>query len=630
MTFQEFQQRYTYNTTSDRLGEGGFGKVFKAYDTYLDRWVAIKIAPVLPNLESVRLKKEVELISKLPAHPNVARYEECYTYSSFDGEYDFGILQYYEEGNLLDLLKKGNLSQEQKYNMLKQILSGLDFLHKNAIIHRDLKPQNILIVKRGNDYIPKITDFGISKKLDVNKSSVFSNSIAGAGTLAYSSPEQLGDRTIRKNTDLWSFGIIAYQVLTGELPFTTGVHGNTSEAGRQELFSQINSGKLPEKINMVEEPWQKLIKGCLVSDGERRVKDCVECREVLSGEEDKTNETKIDMVRVSLPSDANIEDKPTLIENKSEKHKEEIENIDVGQKHRTYKKFIIGGIIGLIGIILLIFAIIPSNKNIFSKYDEYSGPICNNDNNPIWLVKLNGKLGYIDNKGKEIIPPIFDDASPDCSAGLFYITSNGKWGAIDKNGDSLASCLYEDIEELKAYIQSRNDSINTDTNVTNRIADNVNGQTKKEESKANILSTAKAYPTKEELIKDAARIFKNIPNMTQAQYVSLFSPIQKHVQKFFESGNYIEVIKDDYDRYGKNAPVHYRFDLRNMSFENAQYSHVTEKNGITFYRGRFDIHGVTEIGNDSIQGSLHTIDIMYIEYQNKYYLVRFYKPFKIK
>jgi Serine/threonine protein kinase len=324
MTFQEFQQRYTYNTTSDRLGEGGFGKVFKAYDTYLDRWVAIKIAPVLPNLESVRLKKEVELISKLPAHPNVARYEECYTYSSFDGEYDFGILQYYEEGNLLDLLKKGNLSQEQKYNMLKQILSGLDFLHKNAIIHRDLKPQNILIVKRGNDYIPKITDFGISKKLDVNKSSVFSNSIAGVGTLAYSSPEQLGDRTIRKNTDLWSFGIIAYQVLTGELPFTTGVHGNTSEAGRQELFSQINSGKLPEKINMVEEPWQRLIRRCLVSGGDERVKDCGECREVLSGEDDNT---QLDSVKEETDNAIfDIPEQNTFFEN--------------GQQTKVYQEFV--------------------------------------------------------------------------------------------------------------------------------------------------------------------------------------------------------------------------------------------------------------------------------------------------
>jgi Serine/threonine protein kinase len=347
MTYPEFQQRYQYNTSTDRLGGGGFGDVFKAYDTHRDRWIAIKIAKVLPGLESIRLKKEVEMVGELPSHPNIAYYEECYTYSSFDGEYDFGILQYYEEGNLLDLLKKGNLTQEQKYNILTQILSGLDFLHTNGIIHRDLKPQNILIVKRGNDYIPKITDFGISKKLNVNKSSVFSNSIAGAGTLAYSSPEQLGDRTIRKNTDLWSFGVIAYQVLAGELPFTTGVHGNTSEAGRQELFSQINSGKLPERINMVEEPWQKLIKSCLVSDAERRVKDCGGCREVLKGKTEEINEEPVI-----------VEEKTIIEELPSVSHKEESIKLrktvsDKRKKSRKWPKavllILVLGLISIVG-----------------------------------------------------------------------------------------------------------------------------------------------------------------------------------------------------------------------------------------------------------------------------------------
>ncbi|GHV67355.1 hypothetical protein FACS1894199_12660 [Bacteroidia bacterium] len=140
------------------------------------------MAKVKPELESVRLKKEVEMVNQLPPHPNIAYYEECYTFKEMLGEYDFGVLQYYEEGNLLQLLKKGNISLEQKQSILTQILAGLQFLHENGIIHRDMKPHNVLIVKRGNEYIPKITDFGISKKLDVNKSSIFSNSLVGAGT----------------------------------------------------------------------------------------------------------------------------------------------------------------------------------------------------------------------------------------------------------------------------------------------------------------------------------------------------------------------------------------------------------------------------------------------------------------
>jgi len=282
MTQQEFQTRYTYTPDTDRLGEGGFGEVFKVYDNVRDRWVALKVSKVKPEQENVRLRKEVEMVNSLPEHKNIAFYEACYTFREMSGEYDFGILQYYEEGNLMQLLKNKTLQLPQKLSLLSQILDGIHFLHQNGIIHRDLKPQNILIVKRGNEYIPKITDFGISKALDVNKSSVFSNSIAGAGTLAYASPEQLGDKEIRKNTDLWSFGVIAFKIFTNNLPFTTGEHASASEAGRTELFRQINSGELPKEIDTIPEFWQILIRKCLVIDPAQRVKNTAEAKEILA------------------------------------------------------------------------------------------------------------------------------------------------------------------------------------------------------------------------------------------------------------------------------------------------------------------------------------------------------------
>jgi len=319
ITEQEFDQRYTYKAATDKLGEGGFGSVFKAYDNHRDRWVALKIAKVNPQYENIRLRKEVEMVAKLPSHPNIAYYEECYTFPQRDGEYDFGILQYYEEGNLMQLLKNNTLQLSQKISLLSQILDGIAFLHNNGIIHRDLKPQNILIVRRGNEYIPKITDFGISKQLDINKSSIFSNSIAGAGTLAYASPEQLGEREIRKNTDLWSFGVIAFQTLTGKLPFTTGEHASTSEAGRTELFRQINSGKLPKEIDAIPEPWQTLIQRCLVIDPAQRAKNTDAIKDILandgndkgvarnaSTENDNADEaTRFDPPSISIPTSLN-------------------------------------------------------------------------------------------------------------------------------------------------------------------------------------------------------------------------------------------------------------------------------------------------------------------------------------
>jgi serine/threonine protein kinase len=289
MTHEEFTKRYRYSIESDRLGEGGFGEVFKAYDSFIDKWVAIKISKVKNDLQEIRLRNEVALINKLPPHPGIARYEECYTFTSIAGEFDFGILQYYEEGNLLQLMHKHSLNADQKFLLLKDLLEGIEFLHNNNIIHRDLKPQNVLIVKRGDYFVPKITDFGISKKLNSQSSSEYSNSLAGAGTLAYASPEQLAGKTIRKNCDLWAFGVIAYQVLLGQLPFTCGTYGTTSEAGRQEMLRQINQGITPELLSQISNPWQNIISQCLEISPEKRMKSASDCMEILEGKSRRKN-----------------------------------------------------------------------------------------------------------------------------------------------------------------------------------------------------------------------------------------------------------------------------------------------------------------------------------------------------
>lgn len=313
MTQEEFHKRYQYNPNTDCLGEGGFGKVYKAYDTHRDRYVAIKMSEVKPHLEEVRLKKEVEIISKLPSHPNIAYYEECYTFSTFAGEYDFGVLQYYEKGNLQQLLTDKKLNYEQKDSILRQILEGIAFLHSQGIIHRDLKPQNILISNRNGKYIPKITDFGISKKLDANKSSIFTNSLAGAGTLSFASPEQLMGNTIRKNTDLWSFGVIAIWVLTSKLPFTTGTQAVTSEAGRIELYKQITSGDISSIIRQLSDAWSIIVKQCIVVDVEKRIRSADKCLEILSGKvivegiiKKVIDETQLQTIKTEVNTSSNL------------------------------------------------------------------------------------------------------------------------------------------------------------------------------------------------------------------------------------------------------------------------------------------------------------------------------------
>ncbi len=278
LTQQEFQRRFEYDAISDLLGTGGFSKVFKAYDNEEQRLVAIKVAAVNSGQEKFRLKKEVDLIKKYK-HPNIARYEDCYTFKNLAGEFDYGILQYYPLGNLLQLLERETLPDAEKQNILKGILTGLHVLHDNGIIHRDLKPQNILMGKEGGNYIPKITDFGISRELDKEESKI--DTTSAAGTPSYASPEQLkASASIHKNTDLWSFGVIAFRLFTGELPFKKD--DSASASALESILKQINRGSLPESIRSVPEPWQALIRQCLISDPRKRLKQCSDCEKILS------------------------------------------------------------------------------------------------------------------------------------------------------------------------------------------------------------------------------------------------------------------------------------------------------------------------------------------------------------
>ena len=290
MTEKEFKERYEYNHT-DFLGEGGFSKVYKAYDSHRNILVAIKIAEVKPGKEAFRLKNETERVQKLPSHPFIAYYEDCYTFSTSAGLHDYGILQYYEEGNLMQLTEKVILSNAQKGRLLQDLLSGIEFLHKNLVVHRDLKPKNILIAKSKDEYIPKIADFGISKDLHKTATdrSYFEITNDGAGTITYSSPEQLKDTHISENTDLWSFGIIAFQLFTGKLPFGTK---ETSSRGQQELLEKMNAGHISEFIKEIPEPWQTIIRQCLISDPKKRLRNCRDCKKILEAYRKKEDEYK--------------------------------------------------------------------------------------------------------------------------------------------------------------------------------------------------------------------------------------------------------------------------------------------------------------------------------------------------
>jgi serine/threonine protein kinase len=283
-----FQQDYQYDLSDEKshLGEGTYGLVVKAWDNTEHRYVALKIGKdLMPEF----------LAAKDLKHRNVAKYIDCYRITDKNiGTKDYAIMQYYPEGNLAEFLSRNEISQTQQKQIIKGILEGLKYLHVHKRIHRDLKPANILIFKNINtlEIVPLISDFGLTKVVKENDY-VDGSDVQlsdGRGTASYKAPEQIEGEKAHYSLDLWAFGVILYEMLLGERPFTTGKIGNESQRFN-ELLRQIKEVVIPEKINTISEPYQAIIRKCLVKDIHKRVRKADELIEMLEAKIVKEDET---------------------------------------------------------------------------------------------------------------------------------------------------------------------------------------------------------------------------------------------------------------------------------------------------------------------------------------------------
>jgi serine/threonine-protein kinase len=207
----EFQKIGRYEIKST-LGRGGMATVFRAYDPRFERDVAIKVLPQAllhdPQFR-VRFDQEAKTIALLE-HPAIV---PVYDFGEEDGQ-PYIVMRMMTGGTLSDVLEKDHLTQEQATTTISRLAQALDAAHKQGIIHRDLKPGNILFDQYGNAYL---SDFGIARITD---SSANLTGSAIIGTPVYMSPEQIqGDREVDGRSDIYSLGIILFQMLTNQTPY---------------------------------------------------------------------------------------------------------------------------------------------------------------------------------------------------------------------------------------------------------------------------------------------------------------------------------------------------------------------------------------------------------------------------
>ena len=220
----------------NQVGKGGMATVYKAYQPSVDRYVAIKVLPsqLAESREfATRFQQEARIIAKLE-HPHIL---PVFDYGESDGVAYF-VMRYMDAGTLKEKMIEGRPLPLNEINRLfTQLADALSYAHGHGVVHRDLKPANVLIDSRGNIFL---TDFGIAKILE-SASPRLTQTDAIMGTPAYISPEQAQGHTVDQRSDIYSLGIILYEMVTGSVPFT-------AETPLAVLFKHISDPLPPPSL----------------------------------------------------------------------------------------------------------------------------------------------------------------------------------------------------------------------------------------------------------------------------------------------------------------------------------------------------------------------------------------------
>jgi len=270
-----------------KLGEGGMGEVYRATDGKLKREVAIKVLPAAFTEDEARLsrfEREAQLLAQLQ-HPHIA---SIYGLEESGGVRAL-VMELVPGPTLADRLAQGPLPVEEALELARQIAEALEAAHGKGIVHRDLKPQNI---KAPEDGAVKVLDFGLAKALDpagtasgdqsasqlaASPTLTLGATVQGVllGTAAYMAPEQAKGAAVDKRADIWAFGVVVYEMLTGKRLFEGD---SAAETLAGVLKTEIDFSKLPEETPSAI---YRLLRRCLERNPKNRLHDIADARIVL-------------------------------------------------------------------------------------------------------------------------------------------------------------------------------------------------------------------------------------------------------------------------------------------------------------------------------------------------------------
>lgn len=273
-----------------QLGKGGMGEVYRARDSRLQREVAVKVLPAefSANAERVlRFRREAEILAALN-HPHIAAIYDV----SDSGDYRFLVMELVEGETLAERLAHGPMSLPELFKTAIQIAEALEAAHEKDIVHRDLKPPNIKLDSNGS---VKVLDFGLARTTSQSSNSSNSPTMvtveterALLGTAAYMAPEQARGKDAGRASDVWAFGCVLYEMLTGKMAFDGE---NTAEILAGVLKSEPDWNALPSNT---PEGLRRLLRRCLQKDVRSRFHDMSDVRiELIAAQSEPSIEQQI-------------------------------------------------------------------------------------------------------------------------------------------------------------------------------------------------------------------------------------------------------------------------------------------------------------------------------------------------